>query len=115
VIDARRPDLNKPRQYLTTFSASLTPFSFPPSLPDGTHVAGTIGGTNFGIAKNANLYCVKVLDNNASGSTAEIISGLDAAVVQARATCRPSVISMSLGGPPSSSIDSAVCFFPVNY
>jgi len=87
----------------------------PPSLPDGTHVTGIIGGTNFGVAKNANLYCAKVMEDNGIGRTANIISGLGAAVVQARLTGRPSVISMSIKGPPNISLDNAVCFLPVNH
>lgn len=83
-------------------------------LPDGTHVAGTIGGSVFGVAKNANLFCVKVMNDNGSGSSSAIISGINSAAVQALSTGRPSVISMSLGGPPNLSIDNAVCFLPVN-
>jgi len=79
------------------------------SLPDGTHVAGTIGGSVFGVAKNANLHCIKVMNDNGTGATSVIISGINNAAVQALTTGRPAVISMSLGGPPNNSIDNAVC------
>jgi len=74
----------------------------------GTHVAGTIGGRVFGVAKNATLHCVKVMNDDGTGATSTIISGINAAAVEALATGRPSVISMSLGGPPNISIDNAV-------
>jgi len=80
------------------------------SLPDGTHVAGTIGGSVFGVAKNANLHCIKVMNDNGTGATSAIISGINAAAIQALTSGRPAVISMSLGGPPNNSIDNAVCF-----
>jgi len=48
--------------------------------------------------------------DDGTGSASNVISGLNAAVVQARVTGRPSVISMSLQFPPSPSIDNAVCF-----
>ena len=87
----------------------------PLPLPDGTHVAGTIGGSVFGVAKNATLHCVKVMNDDGSGATSTIISGINAAAVEALANGRPSVISMSLGGPPNVSIDTAVCILPVDH
>ena len=46
----------------------------------GTHVAGTIGGTTYGIAKAVNLVAVRVLDCNGSGTNAQVISGIDWAI-----------------------------------
>jgi subtilisin family serine protease len=43
----------------------------------GTHVAGTVGGTTYGVAKHANLYAVRVLNCNGSGSTSGVIAGVD--------------------------------------
>jgi aqualysin 1 len=43
----------------------------------GTHVAGTVGGTVYGIAKGVKLYAVRVLDNNGSGTTTGVIAGVD--------------------------------------
>jgi hypothetical protein len=85
------------------------------SLPDGTHVTGTIGGRVFGVAKNTTLHCVKVMNDNGSGAASDIITGINVSAAQALATGRPAVISMSLGGPPNISIDNAVRILPVNY
>ena len=85
------------------------------SLLDGTHVAGTIGGRVFGVAKNATLHCIKVMNDDGTGATSTIISGINAAAAEAVANGRPSVISMSLGGPPNISIDNAVRILSANY
>jgi len=66
----------------------------------GTHVAGTVGGTVYGVAKKATLISMKVLGDNGSGSFSNIINGLD--WVRANKT-GPSVINMSLGGSGTSS------------
>jgi len=42
----------------------------------GSHVAGTIGGTTFGVAKNVNFVAVKVLDGDGAGSNSGVISGI---------------------------------------
>lgn len=41
----------------------------------GTHVAGTIGGNSYGVAKNTILHGVKILDRNGDGTTAALIQG----------------------------------------
>ena len=71
----------------------------------GTHVSGTIAGTTYGIAKRANIYPVRVLDCNGSGSTDWVISGIEWVVNNAR---RPAVANMSLGGSKMQSINDAV-------
>jgi hypothetical protein len=43
----------------------------------GTHVAGTIGSKTFGVAKNVSIVAVKVLDNQGSGTTSNVIAGID--------------------------------------
>jgi len=73
----------------------------------GTHVSGTIGGEKYGIAKNANLFGVKVLGQNGSGSTTGVISGINW-VTNSRNKSRRSVANMSLGGGASATLDSAV-------
>ncbi|KAG9003780.1 subtilisin-like serine protease [Tulasnella sp. JGI-2019a] len=73
----------------------------------GSHVAGTVGGTTVGVAKGANLLGVKVIAADGSGSSSDIISGIDFAIQAAKASGRPSVISMSIGGAKSQSIDAA--------
>jgi subtilisin family serine protease len=71
----------------------------------GTHVAGTIGGSTYGVAKGALLRAVRVLDCNGSGSTSGVIAGVD--WVRANHV-KPAVANMSLGGGASSTLDAAV-------
>ncbi len=72
----------------------------------GTHVAGTIGGKTYGVAKGINLIAVRVLDDNGSGFYSDIIAGLDWATQHH--TNRPAVGNMSLGGGTSIALDEAV-------
>jgi subtilisin family serine protease len=74
----------------------------------GTHVAGTIGGATYGIAKNVSLHAVRVLDCNGQGTSAGAIAGLDWVTNNA---IHPAVANMSLGtqpGSPSPALDTAV-------
>jgi len=71
----------------------------------GTHVAGTVGGSTYGVAKSALLRGVRVLDCNGSGSTSGVISGVDWVRLNHIA---PAVANMSLGGGASSALDTAV-------
>ena len=71
----------------------------------GTHVAGTIGGSTYGVAKAVRLRGVKVLNCAGSGSTSGIIAGID--WVRLNAT-KPAVANLSLGGGFSSSLNTAV-------
>jgi subtilisin family serine protease len=71
----------------------------------GTHVAGTIGGSTYGVAKDVKLVAVRVLDCKGSGSYSAIIAGVD--WVTAHAT-GPAVANMSLGGTTSKALDEAV-------
>jgi subtilisin family serine protease len=71
----------------------------------GTHVAGTVGGNLYGVAKNAQLVAVRVLDNSGSGSTSGVIAGMDWVAVNA---VKPAVANMSLGGGASTATDDAV-------
>ncbi|MCX2728711.1 S8 family serine peptidase [Saccharopolyspora sp. NFXS83] len=70
----------------------------------GTHVAGTIGSATYGVAKEAALVGVKVLDDNGSGTTADIIAGLDWVAQDADG---PAVANMSLGGSKDPALDEA--------
>jgi len=73
----------------------------------GTHVAGTVGGTIYGVAKKVTLVSVKVLGDNGSGSWSTIIAGMDWVV--ANKGTSPAVVNMSLGGSgTSSTINNAV-------
>jgi len=71
----------------------------------GTHVAGTIGGTVYGVAKKVTLVAVKVLGCSGSGTTAGVISGIQYACQQGT---KPAVANMSLGGGFSKGINDAV-------
>ncbi len=71
----------------------------------GTHVAGTVGGTTYGVAKNVSLVAVRVLDNSGSGTTSGVIAGMDWV---ASNHIKPAVANMSLGGGASDAIDDAV-------
>ena len=71
----------------------------------GTHVAGTVGGTTYGVAKQVNLVAVRVLDCSGSGSTSGVIAGVDWVTNNHTG---PSVANMSLGGSASSALDTAV-------
>jgi subtilisin family serine protease len=73
----------------------------------GTHVAATIGGTCYGVAKGVTIHPVKVLGNNGSGSYTGIINGIKWATENARRNGWRGVINMSLGGGASASLDSA--------
>jgi len=73
----------------------------------GTHVAGTVGGTVYGVAKGVDIIPVKVLAANGSGTNAGVIAGLDWAVAN-HAQGVPAVGNMSLGGGISTALDDAV-------
>jgi subtilisin family serine protease len=71
----------------------------------GTHVAGTVGGATFGVAKDVKLVGVRVLDCQGNGSYSKIIAGVDWVT---RNAVKPAVATMSLGGPVSGALDDAV-------
>ena len=71
----------------------------------GTHVAGTIGGSTYGVAKSVSLRAVRVLNCSGSGTTSGVIAGIDWVT---RNHVKPAVANMSLSGGASSSIDTAV-------
>lgn len=71
----------------------------------GTHVAGTIGGSTYGVAKNVNLRGVRVLDCSGSGTNSGVIAGVDFVRLNRQ---NPAVANMSLGGGISTALDTAV-------
>ncbi|MGH3347928.1 MAG: S8 family serine peptidase [Nocardioides sp.] len=73
----------------------------------GTHVAGTVGGTTYGVAKQVTIRPVRVLDCNGSGTTSGVIAGIDW-VTGNHSAGNPAVANMSLGGGVSSALDTAV-------
>jgi len=73
----------------------------------GTHVAGTVGGMTYGVAKSVTLVAVRVLDCGGSGTWSQVIAGIDW-VTGNHAAGQPAVANMSLGGSANSSVDAAV-------
>ncbi|MBI2380526.1 MAG: S8 family serine peptidase [Gammaproteobacteria bacterium] len=71
----------------------------------GSHVAGTVGGTTYGLAKGVTLHAVRVLDCQGSGTNTGVVEGMDWV---ASNHVKPAVANMSLGGGASQSIDDAV-------
>lgn len=72
----------------------------------GTHVAGTVAGTTYGVAKTATIVPVRVLNCRGSGTTSGVIAGLD--WVAQDHTTGPAVVNLSLGGGASAALDAAV-------
>jgi subtilisin family serine protease len=71
----------------------------------GTHVAGTVGGSTYGVAKAVKLVGVRVLSCSGSGTTAGVIAGVNWVTQNA---VKPAVANMSLGGGVSTALDNAV-------
>ncbi|MEU8875584.1 S8 family peptidase [Streptomyces javensis] len=71
----------------------------------GTHVAGTIAGAEHGVAKKAKVVAVRVLDDQGSGTTEQVVAGIDWVTENHEG---PSVANMSLGGTPDEALDAAV-------
>ncbi|MCY0953812.1 S8 family peptidase [Streptomyces sp. H27-S2] len=70
----------------------------------GTHVAGTVGGSTYGVAKKANLVSVRVLGCDGQGTLSGIVAGLDWV---ARNATQPAVLNASLGGDRSDAVNDA--------
>lgn len=110
-IDLTHPDLNVDTQrsisFLTGPSANLSPND---GNGHGTHVAGTVAALNntigvVGVAPNAKVVAVRVLDSRGSGSTSGVIAGVDYVAANGQAG---DAANMSLGGGVSSTLDNAV-------
>lgn len=74
----------------------------------GTHVAGTVGGRLYGVAKTVRLVDVRVLDARGSGSTTGIVNGINWLANNCRAGGRTCIANLSLGGPAATATDNAV-------
>lgn len=74
----------------------------------GTHVSGIIASQTFGVAKDANLIVLKVLDESGQGTLALVISALEFAVNHHRQSNKPSVVNISLGAPYCALINRVV-------
>ena len=73
----------------------------------GTHVAGTVGGSTYGVAKGVSLIGVRVLNCSGSGTNSGVIAGVNWVTGNHQAG-QPAVANMSLGGGASSALDTAV-------
>ncbi|MEV0266780.1 S8 family peptidase [Streptomyces sp. NPDC050617] len=71
----------------------------------GTHVAATVAGTRYGVAKRAEVVGVRVLDARGTGTTAQAIAGIDWVTAHAR---KPAVANLSIGGFANPQLDAAV-------
>jgi|FrelakmetLWP11LW_1041352.scaffolds.fasta_scaffold00008_5 hypothetical protein len=82
----------------------------------GTHVAGLIGSKDYGVCKDANLYAVKVLDCEGSGSLSGVIKGIEwvykthITKTKSKSLSKKikSIINMSLGGGFSKALNTAI-------
>jgi subtilisin family serine protease len=88
-----------------SFSAISDTYGAGDCYGHGTHVAGTIGGATYGVAKAVNLHSVRVLDCNGSGTYSGVIAGIDWVTNNA---VHPAVANMSLSGGTSTALDTAV-------
>ncbi|KAL0045825.1 hypothetical protein WJX82_005870 [Trebouxia sp. C0006] len=88
------------------WSAIGVPSNSDDCMGHGTHVSGTIGGLTYGVAKNATIHAVRVLDCQGNALTSNVIAGLD---WLAQNFQLPAVASLSLGADsPNSAMDDAV-------
>ena len=71
----------------------------------GTHVAGIVAGTTYGVAKQAIVHPVRVLDCSGAGSISNVIAGINWVTAN---RVQPAVASLSLGGSPNQALDDAV-------
>ena len=87
-------------------SGTFDPSSNPPDCSGhGTHVAGTLGGRTYGVAKDVIFHGVRVVNCQGVGTSSSTIAGIDW-VVQNHA--KPAVMNLSLGGGASAAVDQAI-------
>lgn len=87
---------------------SSQPGGFVDDNGHGTHVAGTIGGRRFGVAKEVVLHPVRVL-RDGTGTDSSVIAGIDWMTAHAKEHGWPAIANMSLGGSVSPALDAALC------
>jgi subtilisin family serine protease len=74
----------------------------------GTHVAGTVGGATYGVAKDVTLIAVRVLNCQGSGTWAGVLAGVDWVTADYQAHPGPAVANMSLGGGYAPDLNNAI-------
>ena len=73
----------------------------------GTHVAGTIAGTTYGVAKAATVIPARVLECNGWGKMSDVVAALDW-IHASRDRSKPTIVNLSLSGPATTTLDNAV-------
>ncbi|EEP78923.1 hypothetical protein UREG_03769 [Uncinocarpus reesii 1704] len=86
----------------------------------GTHCSGTVAGKKYGVAKKANVYAVKVLRSNGSGTMSDVVKGVEwaaashaqkmAAAKKDGKKLKGSAANMSLGGAVNAAVDAGIHF-----
>ena len=112
-IDLTHPDLNVDKARSRSFLSITSGLGYDSPADGnghGTHVAGTIGARNnaigvVGVAANATVVALRVLDANGSGSSSGVIAAVDYVTANGKAG---DVVNMSLGGGASTALDAAV-------
>ncbi|KAM0351031.1 hypothetical protein ACHAPU_002812 [Fusarium lateritium] len=104
-VDVEHPDFDGRAKFLKNFSND----GDGDGQGHGTHVAGTIGSTTYGVAKKTSLFAVKVLGDDGSGTNSAVIAGMDFVAGHAdEKTCpKGAVVNMSLGGEFSDAVNKA--------
>ncbi|KPM34788.1 Cuticle-degrading protease [Neonectria ditissima] len=104
-IDTDHPDFDGRAKFLKNYAGG----SDSDGQGHGTHVAGTIGSTTYGVAKKTTLFAVKVLDDNGEGTNSGVIAGMDFVASDASSQDCPKgvVVNMSLGGQFSDAVNKA--------
>jgi len=74
----------------------------------GTHVASTVGGATYGVAKKVHLVAVKVLGDNGQGSDSTVIAGIDYVASAYSTNPKPTTANLSLGGGKSLALNEAL-------
>ena len=85
-------------------TGSVDPDNYEDCEGHGTHVAGTVGGTTYGVAKQTTLHAVRVLGCTGSGTNSGVIAGVDWVMAN---HIKPAVANMSLGGGNSTTRTSS--------
>ncbi|KAG9120464.1 subtilisin-like serine protease [Ceratobasidium sp. 392] len=90
------------------WGATFGPYKNADGHGHGTHIAGTIAGKRYGVAKAASITAVKVLGDDNKGWNSDMIAGVDWATKQATNNRRSCVMNISIGSSPDPAVDAAV-------